>query len=82
MAQMNYISAQRASMAVGVITTVAGLHSFERRERHDPCPLRQPGPDRRRAHPRGQHLTVARRNLHGNSQRRMPWSRNRNPRSR
>ena len=39
-----------------------------------PGPLRQPGPDRRRPHPRGQHLTIGWRNLHLHSQRHEPSS--------
>ncbi len=52
------------------------------RQQHDPRPPRQPHPDRRRTHPRGQHLMVAQRNLHGHSQRHKPSSANENQTSR
>jgi hypothetical protein len=47
-----------------------------------PGPLGQPGRDRRRPHPRGQHLTIQRRNLHLHSQWHEPASANHNQRSR
>ena len=53
-----------------------------RGQQHDPGPLGQPGPDRRRADPRGQHLTITRRNLHLHSQRHKPSSAGHDRRSR
>ena len=43
-----------------------------RGQQHDPRPLRQPRPHRRRPRPRRQHLTIPRRHLHRHSQRHAP----------
>jgi hypothetical protein len=56
-------------ITVGLDTTVRRAISLAQpvsRWQHDPG---QSGPDRRRPHPRGQHLTIPRQNLHIHSQR-------------